>query len=192
MEASSTNSRITLDLNITAPAFNLRDIYGRNIDLNAYKGKKVFISFFRHAGCPFCNLRVHALQKKHLELKEKNLEMIFFFESSEKVLLSSIFHKEVSPIPLIADPEKIWYQTYGIENSAAKSTKSHLTGFIQTTVKAKLKGLPVHMMAGKESINTIPAEFLLDENLIIRKIHYANGLNDRLSMEFIYDFAESK
>lgn len=118
------------------------------------------------------------------------MDMIFFFESNEKVLLSSTFHQEISPIPLISDPDKIWYQTYGIENSALKSAVSHLTSFIQTAVKAKLKGLPMHAMAGGESINTIPAEFLLDENLIIRKVHYSKGLNDRMSIDHIMEFAE--
>ena len=184
--------RTTLDLNVTAPAFELKDIFGRTINLKNYKGKKVFIAFFRHAGCPFCNLRVHALQKEHTKLKERNLEMIFFFESTEKLLLSSMFHKEVSPIPLIADPEKIWYQTYGVENSALKSAYGHLTGFIQTAIKAKTKGLPIHLMDGEESINTIPAEFLVDEKGIIRKVHYSKGLNDRMSMEHLYDFADAQ
>ncbi|MDN5200044.1 redoxin domain-containing protein [Fulvivirgaceae bacterium BMA10] len=192
MTSGSTSNRIILDLNVTAPVFELIDIFGRAINLQSYKGRKVFIGFFRHAGCPFCNLRVHFLQKMYEEFKAKNLEMIFFFESKEKVLLSSLFHKEISPIPLISDPEKIWYQTYGIENSALKSTMSHLTSFIQTAIKAKTKGLPMHLMADGESINTIPAEFLLDENLIIRKIHYAKGLNDRMSIEHIFDFVENE
>jgi len=188
--ATTPSSRVLLDLNVTAPNFELTDIFGRTINLEDYRGKKVFIGFFRHAGCPFCNLRVHFLQKNHLALKAKNLEMIFFFESSSKLLLSSMFHKEVSPIPLIGDPEKIWYATYGVENSALKSAKSHLTSFIQTAIKAKMNKLPIHTMASGESINTIPAEFLLDENQIIRKIHYSKGLNDRMSIEHIYEFAE--
>ncbi len=191
MDNKYSKERITLDINVSAPSFILKDAFGRMINLQDYKGKKVFIGFFRHAGCPFCNLRVHFLQKKYNELKDKNLEMIFFFESNEKVLLSSAFHKEISPIPLISDPEKIWYETYGIENSALKSTVSHLTSFIQTAIKAKMKGLPMHTMAGGESINTMPAEFLLDENLIIRKVHYSKGLNDRMSIEHIIDFADS-
>ncbi len=184
--------RITLDVNVSAPVFDLTDIFGRRIDLSAYKGKKVLVAFFRHAGCPFCNLRVHFLQTKYLELQAKNMEMIFFFESKEKILLSSMFHKSISPIPLIADPDKTWYQIYGIENSALKSAWSHLTSFIQTSIKAKMKNLPMHMMADQESINTIPAEFLLDENLIIRKVHYSNGLNDRMSIDHIFQFAEGK
>ena len=182
---------VTLDINVTAPTFELKDIFDRNINLKDYKGKKVFIAFFRHAGCPFCNIRVHFLKKNYEALKAKNLEMIFFFESKEKTLLNSIFHKEISPIPLIADPEKIMYETYGIENSFAKSMMSHLTSFLQTSIKAKMKGLPLHMMAEKESISTMPAEFLLDENQIIRKVHYSKGLNDRMSIQHISDFAEN-
>jgi peroxiredoxin Q/BCP len=180
-----------LESNIAAPVFVLKDIFGRMIDLNTYKDKRVFIGFFRHAGCPFCNLRVHALTKIHEELKTKGLEMIFFFESKENVLLRSIFHKEVSPIPLISDPEKKWYDAYGLESSGYKSAVSHITSFVQTAFKARKAGVPIHMMADGESINTIPAEFLIDKGLIIKKVHYAQGLNDRISMDIVKAFAEN-
>jgi thioredoxin-dependent peroxiredoxin len=181
---------LVVELNVTAPAFHLIDIYNRQIDLKAYRGKRVFIGFFRHAGCPFCNLRVHSLMKIRETLVSKNMEMIFFFESTKELLLSSIFHKGVSPVPLIADPTKTWYSIYGIENSLLKSSFSHLTSFIQTAIKAKTNKLPIYAMAGEESFSTMPAEFLLDENQIIRKIHYAQTLNDRLSLETIIAFAD--
>lgn len=180
--------RKTLDLNVSAPAFDLIDVFDRRIILSSYKGKKVFIGFFRHAGCPFCNLRVHALQKMQQQWKSQGLEMIFFFESKKQVLLASSFHQEISPIPLLADPEKIWYETYGIEQSTRKSAVSHLTSFIQTAIKAGTTKLPMHLMKSEESFSTIPAEFLLDEKGIIRKIHYSEGLTDRMSMEHIDDF----
>lgn len=180
-----------LEKNITAPLFSLTDIFGRTINLKDYSDKRVLLAFFRHAGCPFCNLRVHELTKSHEELKQKGLEMIFFFESKERVLLRSIFHKEVSPIPLISDPEKVWYDTYGLESSGYKSAVSHLTTFVQTAFKAKMKGLPMHPMADGESINTIPAEFLIDKGLIIRKLHYSKTLTDRLPIQEIYAFAEN-
>jgi len=185
-------NRIILDLNVKAPDISSKDIFGRQVELKNYVGKKLFIGFFRHAGCPFCNIRVHNLTKVHEELKAMNLEMIFFFESKEKVLLQSIFHKEVSPIPLIADPEKIFYNRYGIEHSPSKSAYSHLTQFIQTAISAKLKGLPMHTMADGESISTMPAEFLVDESGIIRKVHYAKTLNDRIKIDIIRDFTLSK
>jgi thioredoxin-dependent peroxiredoxin len=178
-----------LQTELKAPLFHLKDIYGRMIDLQAFADKKVFIGFFRHAGCPFCNLRVHTLTKVHEEFKAKGLEMIFFFQSKEAVLLRSSFHKEVSPIPLIADPEKNMYSAYGLEESGYKSAISHLTSFVQTAFKASAAGVPMHMMKDGESISTMPAEFLLDKGLIIKEVHYAERLNDRLSMDKIRAFA---
>lgn len=176
---------------IKAPVFKINDIYGRLIDLESYKGRKVLIGFFRHAGCPFCNLRVHALSKAFADLKSKGLEMIFFFESKESVILRSTFHQGVSPIPIISDHGKVWYQAYGLENSLLKSTISHLTTFVQIAWKAQNEKVPLHMMASGESFSTMPAEFLLDENLVIRRVHYSDRLTDRLALGEIFRFVEN-
>ncbi|HEX5169349.1 MAG TPA: peroxiredoxin-like family protein [Cyclobacteriaceae bacterium] len=183
---------MSISKEVTAPAFKLNDVFGRVVDLNDYKDKKVLIGFFRHAGCPFCNLRVHTLTKVHDDLKSQGLEMIFFFESKEHVILRSSFHKGVSPIPIISDPSKTWYKTYGLEDSFVKSSISHLTSFVQTVIKAKSTGVPVHMMADGESFSTLPAEFLLDKDLVIKKLHYSQGLNDRMDVREIMAFANGK
>ena len=179
-----------LELNVSAPHFTQQDVFERDIDLSTYQGKKVMIAFFRHAGCPFCNLRVHALLKIHEELKAKGLEMIFFFESKKDIILRSTFHQEISPIPLISDPEKQWYNAYGLETSGLKSAVSIATSFVSQSIQAKLKGLPNHFMADGESIKTMPAEFLLDENLIIRELHYSQRLTDRMDLDLIHAFAD--
>jgi peroxiredoxin len=181
---------MTLHKTALAPLFNRKDIFGRQINLEDYKDKKLLIGFFRHAGCPFCNLRVHALTKVHEKLKAKGLEMIFFFESKESVLLRSTFHQEVSPIPLISDPEKEIYGKYGLEESKSASAKSHITSFIQTAIKAKAKGVPMNMPKEGESLNTIPAEFLVDKGLRLKKLHYSKSLTDRLDLDLIEKFAD--
>lgn len=176
--------------NTKAPLFNLKDIYGRQIDLSTYSTKRLLLGFFRHAGCPFCNLRVHTLQKVYQELKSKNFEMIFFFESKEQVMLRSSFHQGVSPIPLISDPDKKIYSAYGLETSTTKALISHATSFAQTVVKANTAKVPVHMMADGESFSTMPAEFLIDEGLIIKRAHYSERLNNRIDVQDIRTFAE--
>lgn len=181
-----------LEQNIQAPVFREKDIYDRLIDLEAYRNKKVLIAFFRHAGCPFCNLRVHYLSKAHAELQAAGLEMIFFFESKAQIILRSTFHRGTSPIPILSDPGKKWYDAYGLESSGVKSAVSHMTSFVQTTFKAKLLGLPVHLMAGDESIKTMPAEFLLDKDLVVKRVHYSERLNDRLDITDIQSFAKSQ
>ncbi|MCI0750526.1 MAG: hypothetical protein L0Y35_01690, partial [Flammeovirgaceae bacterium] len=79
--------------------------------------------------------------------------------------------------------------TEQLENSAWKSAKSHIMSFVQNVVKAKANGLPVHLMASGESITTIPAEFLLDKGLVVRKLHYSQSLTDRLDIHVIRNFA---
>ena len=179
-----------IKLNVKAPEFNLIDIYNRRINLDEYKGRKVLIAFFRHAGCPYCNMRAHFFRKNYEQFNKQNLDLIFFFESTELILKSSIFHQEISPIPIISDPDKIWYETYGIENSLVKSVKSHLTTFIKQAITAKKNGVPIHPMKNGESFSTMPAEFLLDENLIIRRIHYSKNLSNRLSFDQIQSFLD--
>ncbi|HEY0768878.1 MAG TPA: peroxiredoxin-like family protein [Sphingobacteriaceae bacterium] len=179
-----------LKANSKAPLFNLVDIYGRQIDLGAYKSKRLLLGFFRHAGCPFCNLRVHTLQKVYQELKDKNFEMIFFFESKEQVMLRSTFHQGVSPIPLISDPQKKIYSAYGLEASTKKALISHATSFAQTVVKATAAKVPVHMMAEGESFSTMPAEFLIDHDLVIKRAHYSERLNHRIVVDDIRVFAD--
>jgi thioredoxin-dependent peroxiredoxin len=180
-----------LQTNAIAPIFKQNDVFGRVIDLDQYRDKKILIGFFRHAGCPFCNLRVHYLTKLHGELKAKGMEMIFFFESKQQVIMRSSFHQEVSPVPIISDPEKVWYKAYGLEGSAFKSTISHFTSFVQTAIKARNAGAPIHMMAEGESFSTLPAEFLIDKGLVIKKLHYSQSLTDRMDLQEIQLFAET-
>lgn len=181
-----------LENNVKAPIFNLEDVFGRQINLEEYKGKKTLIGFYRHAGCPFCNMRVHALTKVYNQVKEMGMEMIFFFESEKKVILRSTFHQEVSPVPIISDPENVWYKAYGIEKSGYKSAVSHITTFVQTAIKAGRTGVPMHLMAGDESIKTMPAEFLLDENGVIQKLYYSERLNSRMLVDEIIAFAKGE
>lgn len=85
-----------LEQNVKAPVFDLVDVFDRPINLANYKGKRTLIGFYRHAGCPFCNMRVHALTRVYEQVKELNMEMVFFFESRKEVILRSTFHQEVS------------------------------------------------------------------------------------------------
>ena len=182
---------MNLQKDVTAPAFKINDVYGRQINLEAYKNKKLLIGFFRHAGCPFCNLRVHKLSRAYEELKAMDFEMIFFFESKDKVILRSAFHRDVSPIPIISDPEKVWYDTYGLEESAHNVKMSLITSFVQTAFKAKINGVPMHLPTDGESPSTMPAEFLLDKNLVVKKVHYSQRLYDRMEIEDIKEFVKN-
>ncbi len=168
-----------------APLFSLTDIYDREIDLSAYKnkGKKILISFFRNVACPFCNFRIHQLTAKNDQWKDK-LEMIFFLEAKQEVILRSSFHQDVSPIPIIADFKRETYRKYGTEVSAEKFN-STINSEAQMAIHSRLVAKGYEIDSGETQIHSIPADFLLDENLNIIKAHYGKDIPDHLPFDQI-------
>lgn len=175
--------------NQAAIDFSVSDIYGNKINLSDFKGKKIHLGFFRNVNCPFCNLRVHQLSKLNVAFKEKDLTMLYFFESDPKLLLKSIFHQEISPIPLIGDPEKRIYAQYGVEASVLKVIS---TLFFKGTMKDMKAGKALNLPGEKDKDATqslMPADFLIDEKFIIQNAYYGKNLNDHIAIDEISRFA---
>lgn len=169
--------------------FSVSDIYGKNIRLSDFKGQKIHLGFFRNVNCPFCNLRVHQLSKLNSDFDRKNLKAIYFFESHPKLLLKSIFHQEISPIPLIGDPERKVYAQYGVEASMFKALSTLFSSNSSRDLKA---GNALNLPKDKDRNATqtlMPADFLIDEEFNIHKAHYGKNLNDHIAVDEIKRFA---
>lgn len=172
-----------------APQFNVNDTFGNSIRLESFKGKKLLVSFFRDVTCPFCNLRIRDLLKKREDLEKEGLNMVFFFESSSEQLNNSRFHQKASPIPLVGDPEMNIYKKFGVEKSMAKVLKT----LVQSgTFSAKKEGESLGAPTKKEnhtSMGLIPADFLIDENLVVKEAYYGSHVRDHLPTTAIISFA---
>ena len=74
------------------------------------------LSFFRFAGCPFCNLRVHELAKCYKKLGD-GFEIVAVFDSPLANLVRQTKGHN-APFPVLADERIInYYKEYGIEHS---------------------------------------------------------------------------
>lgn len=170
-----------------APDFVATDIYGKEIKLSDYRGKKIILGFFRNVNCPFCNRRVHQIMGNNVRLRQKNLQMVFLFESTNEKLSSSVFHKGINPWPLIGDPDKNIYRQYGVENSVLKMMNTMIHSSLS---KAKNETKDLNLPEDKESSNTlIPADFFIDENFKIVKAHYGKHLDDHIPIDELKSFA---
>lgn len=166
--------------------FTVNDIYGNEIKLSNYRGKKILLGFFRNVSCPFCNLRVHELKKMKDDLDQKGLRMIFFFESKPDLLKQSIFHTEVSPIPLVGDPQKTIYSLYGVEPSLFKAIS---TVFKSGTMDAFKAGQALNLPKDNEATQTLlPADFLIDEDFNIVNAYYGKDLRGHIPIAEIKAF----
>ncbi|PKP09497.1 MAG: alkyl hydroperoxide reductase [Bacteroidetes bacterium HGW-Bacteroidetes-4] len=176
-----------LQTGTTAPNFVATDIYGKEVKLSDYKGKKIILSFYRNVSCPFCNRRVHQIMGNNVKLKNAGVQMILLFESSSEKLSSSIYHKGISPWPIIGDPDKKIYNQYGVEQSTLKMMKTMLVANVS---QAKKDTKELNLPADKDaSMNLIPADFFIDENFKIVKAHYGKHLDDHVDIEELKAFA---
>jgi len=172
-----------------APDFQVKDIYNKAISLSDYRGKKLLLSFYRNVACPFCNLRVHQLGKLHPTLQAQGLEMLFFFETPKKHILLSSFHSGLSPISIVGDPEKHIYKLYGVENSLLKSVATLLKSGAQEQLK-EAKALGLDKFKDDTIVSKVlPADFLIDEQGIVRELYYGTATNDHLPIQQVKDFA---
>jgi len=166
-----------------APTFSVKDISGKTIRLEDYKGNHTLVAFFRYASCPFCNLRVHNLIERYDDLRAKGIDVIAFFESPKESILKYA-GKKPTPFPIIPDPERKIYNLYGVETSWGKFFKSFVTGageFIRATKKGFLPGKM------ENNIAQMPADFFVYPDGKIHTAHYGNSLADHLPLKILLD-----
>lgn len=166
-----------------AKNFSVVDIFDRPIRLTDYQGRKLLLSFYRYASCPLCNMRVHELIVNFPRLQEMGLSMLAFFQSQVESIREYV-GKQDAPFPIVADPERLVYQEYGVEASWMGFLKG---GFrIMTLVDGLKQGFLPGKMEGKT--NLVPADFLIGPDLYISKAYYGEDIGDHMPLAQIEEW----
>lgn len=163
-----------------APALDLVDIHGKPIVLGA--GRRVLLSFFRDAACPFCNVRVYELTHHHQSLKALGLDIVAVFGSSQAEVVRFIA-RQPRPFQVAADPLGTSHARFGVERSLWRKLKA-----VVTRVPTLLRGLRLVGLAGLDTNNLMPADFLIDEEGRIVETYYGRDAGDRIPMERVEVF----
>jgi peroxiredoxin len=169
----------------SAPHLILPALDGKLFDTSSLAGRPWMLSFFRFASCPFCNLRMHELVTRHNELPD-DFAIVSVFDSPLDNLQKHA-GKHRAPFAVLADEHNRYYQKYGIEHSIPGVLKGMFLRMPQLLYGMFVKGyLPLSI---KGSMTTMPADFLIDEQGIIRLSHYGKDEGDHLPFEQIKVFA---
>lgn len=139
----------------------------------------MYLSFFRYASCPVCNLRVQKLIKNYASFSEKGLKIVAVFQSSSETIARYV-GKQSAPFPIIADPEMRLYQLYGVESRwsglfSVRVIRAALAAFGQGFAPGRMDG-PLHR---------VPGDFLLTPEGRVAVAHYGRDIDDHLSLEVI-------
>lgn len=163
-----------------APAINMRDLSGNLLSLKDFQGKKLMLSFYRYAGCPFCNLRVHRLTEQAREWQDRGLNMLAVFQSPRESILEHA-GKVQKPFSIIPDPERELYKRYDVEGSWLGMLKAatRMGEFLCALKKGLLPGKP------EGEVSMLPADFILDESGRVLVAYYGKDIGDHLPLEDI-------
>ncbi|MGB3463036.1 MAG: redoxin domain-containing protein [Rhodanobacter lindaniclasticus] len=159
-----------------APVLDLVDIHGQAI-ATSQPGRLTLLSFFRDAACPFCNFRIYELTQRHQELSERGLDVVAVFSASQAEVLRFAGHRP-RPFPLAADPTSRAHEVYGIERSLWRKLKA-----IVTRVPTLIRGLRLVGLAGLNTGNLMPADFLIDGRGRIVEAYYGRDAGDRIPLQ---------
>lgn len=167
-----------------APQLHMTDVQGRPVLLGG-NSRRTLICFFRDAACPFCNMRVYLLTNRYDDLAQRGLSVIALFNSSAEAVKHFVANHP-RPFPVIADPDGAAYAAYQVERSLWRKVKA-----IVTRLPTLLRALRRVGIAGLNTNNIVPADFLVDEAGNIVDAHYGRDAGDHIPFQRIEAFADA-
>lgn len=162
------------------PPVALVDIHGSSIKFAP--GRKMLLSLFREATCPFCNFRIYELSNNHAELSESGLDMVAVFKSTTEDVQHFIA-KRPRPFRMVADPGGAVHQMFSLRSSLLGKLKAMILRPL-----TMMRGLGQVGMRGMLTGNLLPADFLIDEWGTIVETYYGEDIGDHIPMERIRQF----
>ncbi len=163
-----------------APRVSLVDINGDPVVIG--NGRKLLLSLFREATCPFCNFRVYELTHNYKGLSALGLDIVVVFSSSREDVLKFIAQRP-RPFRIVADPEARTHQTFGVESSLWGKLKA-----MMLRMGAMMRGMATVGMRGMATGNRMPADFLIDEHGRVVETYYGRDAGDHIPMERLERF----
>ncbi len=160
---------------------------GSIFNLSETKGKRVLLTFYRIAGCSFCNLRLHEFKKRNKEFGENFTHVGIFHSPVDHLKLSMKKHGSTLPFTILADTDFKYFKKYEIERSflkviAAMLFKPH------KIIPAIIKGfIPIRILGYFDIAVT---DVLINEDGIVEEVYYAKkDIADHFEFNKIKEFS---
>ena len=160
---------------------------GSIFNLSETKGKRVLLTFYRIAGCSFCNLRLHEFKKRNKEFGKNFTHVGIFHSPVDHLKLSMKKHGSTLPFTILADTDFKYFKKYEIERSflkviAAMLLKPH------KIIPAIIKGfIPIRILGYFDIAVT---DILINEDGIVEEVYYAKkDIADHFEFNKIKEFS---
>lgn len=159
-----------------------QDVQGNQIIIPTPTGL-THLQFRRYSGCAVCNLHLQSFISRQQELRTAGINEIVIFNSARERILDDMAE---SPLPIIADPRKYLYSEFGVETSPLAVFNPRVW---LPAIKGALK-FGVQLPRDQETMNGLPADFLIDIQGKIIAAHYGTHAYDQWSIEELLKLVE--
>lgn len=122
-----------------ASDFNGTDQNGERISLSDFKGKKVILYFYPKDNTSGCTAEACSLRDGYAELVRRGFSVVGVSPDSEKSH-RGFAEKNALPFTLIADPDKLMAQAYGVWGQKKFMGREYM-GILRTTFVIDEKGV---------------------------------------------------
>lgn len=166
----------------TAPDFTAAVYARKPLTLSKLRGRKVWLAFFRYAGCPLCNLRVHQMIQRYPDWDAQRLAIVAVFQAPGDEVATHVGEQN-APFPIVCDPDEHLYRLYGLEASLAGYLSPKNMPLLAEALKEGFRPGPMHGTKTR-----LPADFLIDENGVVVDAFYAGHIGDHIPFERVDAF----
>ncbi len=170
-----------------APAIKQFDHSGKLFESRACK-KPVMIQFHRYVGCPVCHLHIHNYLERSQEWLTRGVDIVvIYYSTPDEVMSIGKFATEGLPIKFLCDPDQKNYRNYAV-GSSLWGTLS-LSAWWEGAV-ALFKGHSFRHAFQAKGLGGLPADFLIDEKGLIRKVRYGRTISDSLPVDGLLEWVD--
>ena len=101
-----------LNIGDSAPDFEVTDAQGKQVKLEDFRGKKVFLWFFPKASTPGCTVEGCGLRDEYAQFRAKNIEIVGVSKDGPK-RQAKFAKAQKFPFTMLCDEEGTMVQAYG-------------------------------------------------------------------------------
>mmetsp|Transcript_25835 Transcript_25835/g.46809 ORF Transcript_25835/g.46809 Transcript_25835/m.46809 type:complete len:251 (+) Transcript_25835:121-873(+) len=165
------------------PDFELCDIDGKKFKLSSFRGRQVFLSFFRYAACPVCQYSLDRMKQQSEMLTRLGIVTITIVNSNPEYIGRLISPKLDNYSIILSDKKGSVYSTFDLGKTSSPTLGLGLKNM--KTLKPFMKATAMDMMmdAGFNTaiLKQLPADFMISEDGVIMDLLRAETGLDHMS-----------
>lgn len=165
--------------------FLIGSIFGNQITSSTYARNKIWMAFYRYAGCPMCASHFDEVTSYMKRLEENDVVFFAVFDSHPSKIPDRMKAKAGKNCVIVGNDNLGLFELFGVEKSWSGLFSM---GSVTSRVEAGMKGYVENNLDG--AINRMPAHILVWPGGEVAVAHYGKNAGDQVPWNVAWDFVQ--